>query len=393
VARSRGRCVAALALALALSAAAPAAAAQTDPAGDATGPLDLISGDLAQQGSNLSFSVTTNANWAPSDLSATGPRSLCVRLFDKDASSPRESLCVQGAPKGRAAVLVPVDAAGAIGAPIVAAIHRANRRSLQARFAPAAVGLKAGDAFRWQIQSAWDGSGDQIPDKGAVDGSLAQPTAVGCKAAGASYRTNGPRGKKVVALTFDDGPGPLTPQFYSVLEREKVPGTFFLIGQQVGGKGALLKRALNDGFALGDHTWSHANVSGGGAAAARQVSSAKSAIVRTTGYTPCLFRAPYGAVSGSLIGLVRGQGMNTIQWDVDPTDWSTPGTGAIYSRIIAQTRPGSIILMHDGGGPRGQTLAALPQVIDTLKRKGYSFATVPDLLGLQPVYKSLVVSR
>ena len=361
---------------------------RSDPAGDATGPLDLINADVAQKGSNLSFSVTTKADWAPSDLAAQGPRSLCVRLFDKDASSPREALCVQGAAKGRAAVLVPVDSAGTVGAPIEAAVHRANRRSLQARFAPATVGLKAGDSYRWQVQSAWDGSSDQVPDKGAVDASLAQPQAVGCKAGGASYRTNGPRGKKVVALTFDDGPGPLTPQFYSVLEREKVPGTFFLIGQQVGGKGALLKRALSDGFVLGDHTWSHANVSGGGAAASRQVSSAKSAIVKATGYTPCLFRAPYGAVSGSLISLVRGMGMNTIEWDVDPTDWSTPGTGVIYSRIISQTRPGSIILMHDGGGPRGQTLAALPRVIDTLRKKGYSFATVPDLLGLAPVYGS-----
>jgi peptidoglycan/xylan/chitin deacetylase (PgdA/CDA1 family) len=209
---------------------------------------------------------------------------------------------------------------------------------------------------------------------------------VGCKAGGASYRTNGPRGKKVVALTFDDGPFPLTPKFYDVLEREKVPGTFFLIGEQVGGKGALLKRALRDGFPLGDHTWSHANVSGGGAAAARQVSSAKNAIVKATGYTPCLFRAPGGAVSGPLISEARGLGFNTIQWDVDPTDWATPGTDAIYSRVTSQAKPGSIILMHDGGGPRGQTLAALPRIIATLRSRGYKFATVPDLLGLKPVY-------
>ena len=115
-----------------------------------------------------------------------------MRLFDEDASSPREALCVQGAAKGRAAVLVPVDSAGTVGAPIEAAVHRANRRSLQARFAPATVGLKAGDSYRWQVQSAWDGSSDQVPDKGAVDASLAQPQAVGCKAGGASYRTERP---------------------------------------------------------------------------------------------------------------------------------------------------------------------------------------------------------
>ena len=87
VTRRRCAATAALALALVLGVAAPAVAA-SEPAGDATGPLDLINADVAQKGSNLSFSVTTNANWAPSDLAAQGPRSLCVRLFDKDAVQP-----------------------------------------------------------------------------------------------------------------------------------------------------------------------------------------------------------------------------------------------------------------------------------------------------------------
>jgi peptidoglycan/xylan/chitin deacetylase (PgdA/CDA1 family) len=387
VARLAGR-AALVALAVMLSAAVSSGAAggQSDPKGDATGPLDLLSADVGQQGANLVFSVDTAANWNPADLVAVGPRSLCLRLFDAGSgSTPRESLCVQA--RGARAVLVPVDASGNVGDPITAAVHRANRHSLQARFAPEQAGLKPGDQFRWEVQSAFDGASDQVPDKGTATASVAQPQAVGCKAGGASYRTNGPRDKKVVALTFDDGPFPLTPKFYDVLEREHVPGTFFVIGQQVPGKGALLKRALRDGFALGDHTWTHANVSGGGAAAASQIARTKSAIQRATGgYTPCLFRAPGGAVSGNLINIARGQGMNTIQWDVDPRDWSTPGTDAIYSRIISQTRPGSIILMHDGGGPRTQTLTALPRVINTLRKKGYKFATVPDLLGLQVVF-------
>jgi peptidoglycan/xylan/chitin deacetylase (PgdA/CDA1 family) len=376
--------VVALAVALSAAGSSGAASGQTDPKGDATGPLDLISADVGQDGTNLVFTVDTAGDWNAADLVANGGRSLCLRLLDASSNTPRESLCVQA--NGGHPILVAVDGTGNVGAPITAAVHRPTKHSLQARFAPGEAGLKAGDQFRWQVQSAFDGASDQVPDRGAVSASVGQPQAVGCEASGASYRTSGPRGEKVVALTFDDGPFTLTPKFYDVLEREHVPGTFFLVGQQVVGKGALLKRALRDGFALGDHTWSHANVSGGGSAAAGQIARAKSAIVRTTGYTPCLFRAPYGAVSGSLFGVARSQGMLTIQWDVDPTDWSTPGTDAIYSRIIAQTRPGSIILMHDGGGPRGQTLAALPRVIDTLKKKGYKFATVPDLLGLRPVY-------
>jgi peptidoglycan/xylan/chitin deacetylase (PgdA/CDA1 family) len=213
------------------------------------------------------------------------------------------------------------------------------------------------------------------------------PKLAGCKAGGASYRTSGPRDHHLVALTFDDGPWALTPKFYDVLEREQVPGTFFLIGDQIHGQEKLLRRGLKDGFVFGDHTWTHANVSGDGPAAAHQLSSTKKAIRRATGFTPCLFRAPYGAVSGALIGEARSQRMNTIQWDVDPRDWSTPGADAIYSRIVSQTRPGSIVLMHDGGGPRQQTLSALPRVIATLRDRGYKFVTVPDLLGLELIYR------
>jgi peptidoglycan/xylan/chitin deacetylase (PgdA/CDA1 family) len=72
--------------------------------------------------------------------------------------------------------------------------------------------------------------------------------------------------------------------------------------------------------------------------------------------------------------------MTTVIWDVDPTDWSTPGTGVIYSRVVGSTRPGSIVLMHDGGGNRSQTVAALPHIISTLRGRGYSFVTVTKLL-------------
>ena len=366
----------ALGAVLALALAAPASAAHSDPKGDATGPLDVVSADVTAKGSNLELAVETAGSWNPADLVAAGTRSLCLKLTGAGV----DQICVQAA--GRRAVLI----APGSTQPIDAAVHRANARSLQARFAPDQVGLQPGAEFKWQVVTAYDGSTDLAPDAPA-SGTAPQPRVMGCKAGGSSYRTNGPRDRKVVALTFDDGPFPLTPKFYDVLEREQVPGTFFLIGEQIRGKGALLKRALRDGFALGDHTWTHANVAGDGPAAARQITLTRDAIRRATGgYTTCLFRAPGGAVSGSLISEARGLGMNTIEWDVDPTDWSTPGTGAIYSRVISHTRPGSIILMHDGGGPRGQTLAALPRIISSLRARGYKFATVPDLLGLQPLF-------
>lgn len=192
--------------------------------------------------------------------------------------------------------------------------------------------------------------------------------------------------RRTVALTFDDGPGAYTGRVLDVLHRYGVRATFFVVGQQVRGNEPLLRHALLDGNALGNHTFSHANVSGGGL---RQISSTLGAIRRATGYSPCLFRAPYGAGSGLVIGQARSLGLNTIQWSVDPRDWARPGSQAIYSRVVSATRPGAIILMHDAGGPRTQTVAALPRIIRTLRSRGYRFATVPQLLGLPLRYAPL----
>jgi peptidoglycan/xylan/chitin deacetylase (PgdA/CDA1 family) len=79
--------------------------------------------------------------------------------------------------------------------------------------------------------------------------------------------------------------------------------------------------------------------------------------------------------------------MRTITWDVDPSDWTNPGSGAVYSRVVEATQPGSIVLMHDGGGNRGGTLAALPAIVDTLRARGYRFATVSELLGKRLIYR------
>jgi peptidoglycan/xylan/chitin deacetylase (PgdA/CDA1 family) len=145
---------------------------------------------------------------------------------------------------------------------------------------------------------------------------------------------------------------------------------------------------LGDGDMIGDHTWSHADVSGDGSGAADQIARARDEIHRVThGFTPCLFRAPGGAVSSALIGKARSMGFTTIQWDVDPRDWSTPGTDSIYRTVVSQAHSGSIVLQHDGGGPREETLAALPREIATLRREGYRFVTVTQLLGQKLIYK------
>jgi len=276
---------------------------------------------------------------------------------------------------------------------VIGAVGGAGDLTVLARFAPADAGLRVG-IFGWALTATWGGDpacgsvpcADRLPDTGFAATRVRAVKLLGCRSRGGFY-TNGARDRKVVALTFDDGPWPDTEAFVKVLERKKVPGTFFLIGEQIRGHEALLQRELRDGDMIGNHTYTHANVAGGGGSAAHQITSTTKAIQHATGgFTPCIFRPPYGASSGSLVSLARGMGMATIEWDVDPTDYSRPGADAVYQRLVGGARNGSILLMHDGGGPRGQTLAALPRVIDTLRSRGYQFQTVTDLLGFAPIY-------
>lgn len=227
----------------------------------------------------------------------------------------------------------------------------------------------------------------RIPISGGETVRIHSVIAAGCKVRGAAQVTTGPRPGKRIALTFDDGPAPDTSQFLRELRHLKVHATFFMIGQQVKGHGALLKKMLRDGHELANHSWNHANLGGGGAAATRQIVDTNRAIQRASGFRPCLMRPPYGSTGRDLVGRVRAQKMTSVLWDVDPQDWRRPGVGTIVGTIRGQTRAGSIILEHDGGGPREQTLAALPQYVRTLKARGYKFVTVSELLGYRTVYR------
>ena len=359
-------------------AGAPAAHAMADRA-DTDGPLDLAVASLRQDGEDLVVSVRTRGGWASRALISRPGRSLCFVLFQ---STRRRYLCASATPAGSPAVTVD-------GAPLAARVQRPGLTSLTARFRARAAGLSEG-RFRWVVTSTWSDDRDcrpgrppcrdRLPDRGDVSAELLPPTPTGCRAAGGSYRTHGPRTRRAVALTFDDGPSPFTARVLDVLRREGARGTCFVLGPHVGAGAGVLRRAVREGHALANHTWSHANVSGGGRG---QLARTHAAVRRATGYTPCLFRAPYGAVSGTIIAQARSLGMLTIQWDVDPRDWALPGAGAIQARVVSASRAGSIVVMHDGGGPRRQTLAALPGIVRTLRRRGYRLVTVPELLGLR----------
>jgi peptidoglycan-N-acetylglucosamine deacetylase len=208
---------------------------------------------------------------------------------------------------------------------------------------------------------------------------------VGCRSHGAGAYRSGPS-RREVAIGFDDGPWRDTGAFVRMLERSHAPATFFLVGRQLsGGYRDLLLRELRDGDVLGDHTFTHPSLTQSGGVRA-QLAQTLAAVHVMTGYTPCVFRPPYGATDPALQRTARSLGLATVLWNVDPSDYAQPGTGTIERRVLAAVQPGSIVISHDGGGPRGQTLAAYPAIIASLRRRGYRIVTIPELLGFRPVY-------
>jgi peptidoglycan/xylan/chitin deacetylase (PgdA/CDA1 family) len=219
---------------------------------------------------------------------------------------------------------------------------------------------------------------------------VAQYRVVGCRSRGQGVYLRGP-GRREVAIGFDDGPAPDTRAFVTMLERAKARATFFMIGGQVDAQyRATLLRELRDGDALGDHSFTHPYLTQSGRMR-YELAQTISAIRSVSGYTPCVFRPPYGAYDPAVERTARSLGLATVLWNVDPRDWALPGVRAIEQQVLAQVRPGSIIISHDGGGPRGETLAAYPSIIASLRARGYRIVTIPELLGFRPIYVPCVL--
>ena len=190
---------------------------------------------------------------------------------------------------------------------------------------------------------------------------------------------------RVVALTFDDGPSPYTARIVAELARLHVPATFFVVGQQLDDFAGGVRDEVRHGFAVGDHTENHANMTQLSAAGQyKQVHDAAVRLERVGAPAPVLFRPPYGFYDGRTLGVLRQAGMLMTLWSADTRDWTRPGTAVIIRRALSTARPGGIILMHDGGGNRSQTVAALPAIVNALRRRHYGFVTVPQLVRLDP---------
>jgi peptidoglycan/xylan/chitin deacetylase (PgdA/CDA1 family) len=212
---------------------------------------------------------------------------------------------------------------------------------------------------------------------------------IGCRSRGEGIYTHGPS-RREVAIGFDDGPYPDTPAFVRMLASNHAQATFFMIGEQVTSTyGATILRELREGDVPGDHSYTHPDLTRS-AGVRGQLQSTIAAIRAQSGYTPCVFRPPYGAVNGSVAQTARSLGLATVTWNVDPSDYLQPGSARIEQRVLAQVRPGSIIISHDGGGPRGQTLAAYPAIISALRSRGYRIVTIPALLGFRPIYEPCI---
>jgi peptidoglycan/xylan/chitin deacetylase (PgdA/CDA1 family) len=383
-----------------LSLAAPAllapGAAAARGRGEAPIEPELVRAGLAQAGRSLIVSIRTAAPVPLRDLDRLPKPSgrspyLCVSLARVSRPGERR-LCLGGRRNSRHRVgLLLLNARGGTteARTLAARVKRPDPDKLVLTLIPGEAGL-APHRYGWRVLER-RGHCDvearacesRLPPGPSPYAFRLRPVRpVGCTGGSAGLVRNGPRGRNVVALTFDDGPSEYTPGFLDVLREKHVAGTFFEVGQEMPGREATMRRIMREGDEIGNHTMHHAEYPG-----YSEIAPDSALVERYTHFEPCLFRPPGGGADSSVISTAGGLGMQTITWDVDPTDWATPGSAAVYGRVVGAARPGSIILMHDGGGPRGGTLAALPAIIDTLRARGYRFATVSALLGHRLLYR------
>ncbi|MEW9700601.1 polysaccharide deacetylase family protein [Paenibacillus sp. SI8] len=189
--------------------------------------------------------------------------------------------------------------------------------------------------------------------------------------------------EKVIALTFDDGPHPTyTPQILDLLKQYQAQATFFVVGNKVKLYPDLLKRELEEGHELANHTYSHAYL-GGNTNMKKEINKAEEIIHATTGYRCQLFRPPGGVFNDNLVSVVKKEGYKMVlwSWQLDTKDWSTPGVKRIVDRVLLHSSNGNIVLFHDYVEGPTQTIDALKIILPELTKRGYRFVTVSELLN------------
>ncbi|MFK4381096.1 chitooligosaccharide deacetylase NodB [Bradyrhizobium sp. USDA 223] len=200
-------------------------------------------------------------------------------------------------------------------------------------------------------------------------------------------------GSRAVYLTFDDGPNPFcTPEVLDVLAQYRVPATFFVIGTYAIEHPDLIRRVIAEGHEVANHTMTHPDLSRCGPAELQdEVLTASEAIrLACPKASPRHMRAPYGIWTQQVLAMTASAGLTALHWSVDPRDWSRPGVDTIVNSVLANVRPGAIVLLHDGYPPdeerlctdttlRDQTTKALASLIPALQRRGFVIRPLPQL--------------
>lgn len=194
---------------------------------------------------------------------------------------------------------------------------------------------------------------------------------------------NKPKGfnEKVIALTFDDGPHPQnTPQVLNQFDRVDGKTTFFVVGTMAKANRRLLNDMAMRGHVIGSHSWSH-KAAPTDKEAGPEIWKTARAIYDATGQWPSVYRPPYGIIDNRTSKVARQDRYGVILWNKSGADASSKATAkSIAQQVIGTAKPGDIVLLHDGPGKANTTIKALPTILDGLKKQGYSFITVPDML-------------
>lgn len=192
---------------------------------------------------------------------------------------------------------------------------------------------------------------------------------------------HGSRDKKEVALTFDDGPNPpYTNKILDVLKKYNVKATFFVIGKYAERHPHLIKRIFEEGHSIGNHTFTHKSIMRYSRKRAfYEIGTTYLLIRKWKKNTPLIFRPPYGEFNPMVYNIAEYFGYHIILWDSDGYDWTHLKAKSIVYYVFRKLKKGSIILLHDGGGDRNETVIAVSTIIETLKKKGFKFVTIPEL--------------
>jgi len=221
--------------------------------------------------------------------------------------------------------------------------------------------------------------GAQSPAPSGIAATITRPASAASPAISYSaVHVDGP----FIAMTFDDGPSAkLTPELLDILAAHHVHATFFVIGKNVVDHPEILQRAVREGHEIANHSWSHPSLGKMRDDKVRaELQKTDDAIEAAIGTRPVLMRPPYGSITTRQKQWIREEfGYRTILWDVDPLDWKRPGPSVVTSRIVRETRPGSIILSHD---IHPGTIKAMPATFDQLEEKGFKFVTVSELIAM-----------